>query len=87
MKHLTLVLALSLAGVLAHAKKNCADQPKDKWMKEEDFRKRLESEGYTIRKFKQPGSCYEIYGTNKEGKNVEVYFNPVDGTVVKEEIE
>ncbi len=77
-------LMLSLAGGVAQAKKNCTDQPKDKWMKEEDFKKKMEAEGYKIRKFKQPGSCYEIYGTNKEGKNVEIYFNPVDGSIVKE---
>ena len=50
---------------------------------EEDFKKRLEGEGYKIRKFKQEGSCYEIYGSNKDGKDVEIYFNPVDGAIVK----
>lgn len=28
-----------------------------------------------------------IYGKNKDGKEVEVYFNPVDGSIVKEEVE
>lgn len=87
MRKLAVIMALTMVGGLAHAKKNCTDQPKDKWMKEEDFKKRLEGEGYKIRKFKQPGSCYEIYGTNKDGKKVEIYFNPVDGSVVKEEIQ
>lgn len=87
MRRFVLILAMTMVGGFAHAKKNCTDQPKEKWIKEEDFRKRIESEGYKIRKFKQPGSCYEIYGINKEGKKVEVYFNPVDGTVVKEEVE
>jgi hypothetical protein len=86
MKKTLLALAILMAGGMAHAKKSCTDQPQDKWMKEEDFRKRVEGEGYKIRKFKQPGSCYEIYGVNKEGKDVEVYFNPVDGTVVKEKV-
>ncbi len=84
MRNLTLVLALTFMGGVAHAKKNCTDQPKDKWMKEDDLKKRLEGEGYKIRKFKQPGTCYEIYGTDKDGKKVEIYFNPVDGSVVKE---
>lgn len=87
MRKLAIVLAILMVGGLAQAKKNCTDQPKEKWMKEEDFKKRMEGEGYKIRKFKQPGSCYEIYGTNKDGKKVEVYFNPVDASVVKEEIE
>lgn len=72
-----------IASNAAYAKKNCTDEPKDKWMTEEAFKKKAEADGYTIKKFKQPGTCYEIYGTNKEGKKVEVYFNPVDGSVSK----
>jgi hypothetical protein len=83
MKNLILVLAIALSSVSAIAKKNCTDQPKDKWMSEEDFKKKVEGLGYKINKFKQPGSCYEIYGLNKEGKKVEIYFNPVDGSIVK----
>jgi hypothetical protein len=77
------LFALTLSTGVAFAKKNCTDEPKEKWMSEESFKKKAEAEGYTIKKFKQPGTCYEIYGTNKEGKKVEVYFNPVDGTPVK----
>jgi hypothetical protein len=56
-------------------------------MTEGDFKKKVEGMGYKISKFKQPGSCYEIYGVNKNGKKVEVYFNPVDATITKEEID
>lgn len=82
MKYFILAVLLGMTGTNAFAKKNCTDQPKEKWMKEEDFKKKVESEGYTIKKFKQPGTCYEIYGTNKEGKKVEIYFNPVDASIV-----
>jgi hypothetical protein len=85
MKNLVLASVMALISVTAHAKKNCTEQPKEKWMKEEDFKRKVEGQGYKINKFKQPGSCYEIYGFNKDGKKVEVYFNPVDGSVVKEE--
>lgn len=67
----------------AFAKKSCTEEPKDKWMSEEAFKKKVTEEGYKIRKFKQPGTCYEIYGTDKDGKEVEIYFNPVDGSIVK----
>lgn len=87
MRKQALIVALLLVGGVSHAKKNCTDQPKEKWLNQEEFKRRLEGEGYKIRKFKQPGSCYEIYGTNKDGKNVEIYFNPVDGSVVKEKTE
>jgi hypothetical protein len=74
--------SLILTSGVAHAKKSCTDQPKEKWMTVEQFKKQKEAEGYKIRKFKQPGSCYEIYGTDKDGNDVEIYFNPVDGSVV-----
>lgn len=83
MKHQLLVLCFLTLSLGAYAKKNCTDEPKDKWMSEADFKKKVEAEGYTIKKFKQPGTCYEIYGTDKEGKKVEIYFNPVDGSIVK----
>ncbi len=87
MRNITMILVVALAGSLAYAKKSCTDQPKEKWMNQDEFKKRLETEGYKIRKFKQPGTCYEIYGTDKDGQNVEIYFNPVDGSIVKKEIE
>jgi hypothetical protein len=88
MRHILLATFVLLAGLsAAEAKKTCTDQPKEKWMSQDDFKKKVEEMGYKIRKFKQPGSCYEIYGTNKEGKKVEVYFNPVDASIVKEEID
>lgn len=87
MKHLVMITAIALVGLSAQAKKTCTDQPKEKWMTEANFKKTVESQGYKINKFKQPGSCYEIYGFNKDGKKVEVYFNPMDASVVKENIE
>lgn len=85
MKFVLAVLMTLSAGSFAYAKKNCTDQPKDKWMSVEAFKKKATDEGYTIRKFKTPGSCYEIYGKNKAGEEVEIYFNPVDGSIVKQQ--
>jgi hypothetical protein len=83
MKTLITLMSLIAISSTAYAKKSCTDQPKDKWMKEADFKKKMEAEGYKIRKFKQPGTCYEIYGTDKNGNEIEIYFNPVDATIVK----
>ncbi|MBL7544165.1 MAG: PepSY domain-containing protein [Bdellovibrionaceae bacterium] len=84
MKHIIITLALLGAASSAYAKKECTSEPKSKWMSAVDFKKKVEADGYKISKFKQPGTCYEIYGTNKDGKKVEIYFNPVDGSIVKE---
>lgn len=43
------------------------------------FLKELE-QTYKIKLFKTTGgNCYEIYGWDKAGKKVEIYFNPVTG--------
>ncbi len=81
----TFLLALNIQSVMA--KKSCTDAQKDKWMNEKDFKEMLVKKGYTIEKFKQPGTCFEIYGKNSKGQNVEVYFDPTNGNIVKEEIE
>lgn len=80
---LAITLLALVAAPAAFAAKNCTDQPKEKWMTEEAFKAKAVAEGYKIRKFKTPGTCYEIYGTDKDGKNVEIYFNPVDGSIAK----
>ena len=79
-----IIMSLMLVSGAAFAKKSCTDEPRDKWMKEADFKSKMIEQGYKISKFKQPGTCYEIYGQNKAGKEVEIYFNPVDGSIVKE---
>lgn len=84
-KLLVISAGIFLFSGLAFAKKNCTNEPKERWMSETEFKKKVEADGYKIRKFKQPGTCYEIYGQNKEGKNIEIYFNPVDASIVKEE--
>ena len=87
MKKLILLTALTLISFSSFAKKDCTDLPKEKWMSVEEFKEVVQKKGFRIRKFKQPGSCYEIYGKDKDGKEVEVYFNPVDASIVKIEFE
>lgn len=76
------ILALTMMGQ-AFAAIDCTKEPKEKWKTEADFKKELEAT-YKIKKFKvTAGNCYEIYGWNKAGKRVEIYFNPVTGEIVK----
>jgi hypothetical protein len=83
-----LVIALPFTATAALADGDCTKEPKDKWMKEADLKARIDAAGYTkYDKVLVSGTCYEIYGYNKDGKMVEVYFNPIDGKVVKEEVE
>ncbi|CAG9177723.1 MULTISPECIES: PepSY domain-containing protein [Cupriavidus] len=79
------VAAAFSTGALASAK--CVAHPKAEWMKEADARAKIEAQGYVIKKFKVDGNCYEIYGTTKEGKKAEIYFDTKSLEIVKSEIE
>ena len=80
----TLLVAAPLA---AHAKADCKAYPKSEWMKPDEARAKIEAQGYKVNKFKVDGNCYEIYGKNKEGKKVEIYYDAKTLDVVKSEIE
>lgn len=82
----TLTAAMAFAAP-AMASPDCTSEPKDKWLTEEAMKAKVTEMGYKADVFKVEGNCYEIYGYNKEGKQVEVYFNPVTGAVVEEELE
>ena len=87
MKQLVLAATLCLAASVAFAKADCKAYPKDQWMKEADAKAKIEAQGYTINKFKVDGNCYEIYGKNKEGKKVEIYYDAKTLEPVKSEVE
>ena len=70
---------LAFTASSAFAEPSCS-VPKEKWMKEADFRTMAEGQGYKIKTFKvTKNDCYEIYGFDKDGKKVEIYFNPETG--------
>lgn len=86
MKKLILAITMSLISIQSFAEPQCAAD-KNNWKDQKAFEQSLVDQGYKIKKFKvTKGNCYEIYGWNKEGKKVEIYFHPVTGDIVKQEI-
>ncbi len=81
----TLGLVASLGSTAALAKANCKAHPKEEWLKEDEARSRIESQGYKINKFKVDGNCYEIYGRAPDGRKVEIYYDAKTLTPVKTE--
>ena len=79
--------AASMFSVHAFAKADCKAYPKNEWMSEADAKAKILAQGYTINKFKVDGNCDEIYGRNKEGKKVEIYYDAKTLEPVKSEIE
>lgn len=81
-------LGLMTMGASVFAGPDCTKVNKSEWLDKTAFQQSLKDEGYKIKVFKETdGNCYEIYGWNKEGKKVEIYFDPTNGEVVKEEID
>ena len=60
----------------------CTSEPQAKWMSIADVKARFEAQGYSVGKVKRGGSCYEVYGKDKDGKKVELFVNPVEASVV-----
>jgi len=93
MKATQLLIALSTVLALSACSKQetatqCTTADAAQWRDQSQFQADLLSQGYVISEFKiTEGNCYEIYGQNLAGEKVEIYFNPVDGSVVKEEKE
>ncbi|WP_313916612.1 PepSY domain-containing protein [Tahibacter sp.] len=84
-----LVAAASLMPALASASPVCTKEPESKWIPEAQMKEKIAQMGYQrIKVFKKTATgCYEIYGYNAKGARAEVYFNPVTGAIVRENID
>ncbi len=81
------VIAVATAAVLATAglsapafatgKMTCEAGPQSGWKTRAELEASLIKQGWTIKKSKIDGGCYEVYGTTPEGDRVEAYFHPV----------
>ena len=60
----------------ATGKMSC-DAPQASWKSMDTLKAELAKDGWTVRKAKVDGGCYEVYGTDPEGRSVEAYFHPV----------
>ncbi|MEQ9606165.1 MAG: PepSY domain-containing protein [Kiloniellaceae bacterium] len=74
--------AATLAASAAQASDKCA-VPQAEWQPKEALQQKLEGDGWKIKKIKIDDGCYEVYGTDAQGKRMEVYFDPKSFAVVK----
>ena len=88
-----LTAAVLMAGLAASgpvlASPTCTKEPQQKWLSEDAMKRKIAELGYKdIKVFKTTTSgCFEIYGHRADGKRAEVYFNPVDGSIVQENVD
>ncbi len=55
----------------------CKAGPQSGWKTQAQLKDMLVKDGWTVRKSKVDGGCYEVYGTTPQGDRVEAYFHPV----------
>lgn len=80
------LVPLLLFATPAVAGPQCTDLPEAQWLSKTEMMQRIAKLGHTVEVFKKTkGNCYEIYGRDKTGKRIEVYFHPVTADVVKAE--
>jgi hypothetical protein len=69
-------VALSLqAGATGLA--TCESGPKSSWQPVEKLEAQLKAEGWTVRRIKEDGGCYEAYVVDANNRRAELYFHPV----------
>lgn len=73
----------------ALASPTCTTEPEAKWLSETAMKEKIAAMGYkNIRVFKKTNSgCYEIYGYTADNRKAEVYFNPINGSVVEKNVD
>lgn len=82
---LTILTALLMTS-FAIAGPKCTDEPQSKWLSAVEMTKRFTALGYTddVKKLHvSKGQCWEIYGTDKTGQKVEIYFHPITGAIMQ----
>jgi hypothetical protein len=78
------LVAVTFLPIAAYASPPCTKEPRTAWLSEVKMEEKIATMGYReIKVFKTSGSCYEIYAIDAKGHKAEVYFNPVDGSVVQ----
>jgi hypothetical protein len=80
-----LCACLALGGA-AIAGPKCTDEPTTKWLTAEKMTQKFQILGFKddVKKLHiSKGQCWEIYGTDKTGQKVEVYFHPITGDILE----
>lgn len=70
-------LALLATASQATGVATCDSGPKSGWQPSEKLAEVLKDKGYSVRRIKEDGGCYEVYATNEKGEKGEFYFHPV----------
>lgn len=70
-------LLLALNGAQATGLATCDSGPKESWQSPAILEQMLKDKGWTVRRIKADGGCYEVYALDDKGQRVEAYFHPL----------
>ncbi|HEY4068864.1 MAG TPA: PepSY domain-containing protein [Burkholderiaceae bacterium] len=68
--------ALSTPAAFAQHAEQCEAIPKEAWKPQAELERKLTNMGWKISRVKITNGCYEVYGKNEKGGDVEVFFDP-----------
>jgi hypothetical protein len=76
---LSLTLCLCLASLSGHATglATCDSGERSKWIPADKLESQLKAKGWSVRRIKEDGGCYEVYALTDKGERVEAYFHPL----------
>lgn len=79
--HKAMIAALIILPMQANATGRMECEPVDKadWLTEAALEEKLLADGWKVRRMKEDGGCWEVYGSTPEGERVEAYFHPATG--------
>lgn len=55
----------------------CDSGDKSTWQATSVLETQLSQQGWSVRRIKEDGGCYEVYALDDKGARVEAYFHPV----------
>jgi hypothetical protein len=76
----TLALAAMLlfsSAAFATGLATCDSGPEENWKSQTELEQMLTEKGWTVRRVKVDGGCYEVYAIDASGEKVEAYFDPL----------
>ena len=73
----TAVLLLYALSSHATGLATCDSGPKESWQPTAKLELMLKEKGWQVRRIKEDGGCYEVYGLDEKGQRVEAYFHPL----------
>lgn len=74
---LLIAAACAPATVFATGLATCDSGPESGWQSQEKLTKMITDKGWTVRRIKIDGGCYEAYVVTDKGERQEAYFHPV----------